>query len=401
MAVKLDENHVVVTFQEITAQREAAIQIEKQKILLDNILKHSSNGISVGEMVRDNAGNIVDIRTIIANDAAVKFTGIPKELYLLKTGAELDPSFIGSAYFQMCVKSMETGEPFITQYHFEAIGRWLEVSVSKMDNEHQIYIFTDVTTIKEAQLQLERTVEELRRSNQSLEEFAYAASHDLQEPLRKIQYFSDRLKKGLTTVTPEENSALLERMESSTIRMRTLIDDLLVYSQVSVKQDRLDPVELTDAVEMVLQDLEAIISQTGAVILLDKLPTINGDERQLRQMFQNLIGNAIKYRKPDVVPEVFIRCSIVQTKDPVLNLFAEKPNGKFYLIEVSDNGIGFEQENAEKIFKVFQRLHGRSEYEGTGVGLAIVQKVVSNHNGYISAEGQPGKGSIFRVLLPA
>jgi len=528
-SVKMGSDGVVVTFADITEQKNTALAIQQQNALLDNILTYSSNGISVGEMIRDKEGNIIDIRTIIANDAAVKYTGIPKELYLSKSASELDPNFTGSSYFNLCVKCMETGEPFLTQYYIKSIGRWLEVSVSRMNENRQIYIFTDVTTIKETQiqleeyvttlktvfdvaqtgmftfapvfnqngdiidfrfvmanptiaayvqqspdaligelgsrlfpeyltngifemcktayrtgeirrqdinykvrerniyldlqcakigdhvlvsftdhtplrqahLQLEQMVDQLKRSNASLEEFAYAASHDLQEPLRKIHTFSDRLMQDLWQKMHTGQQQMFERILSSTKRMRTLIEDLLSYSQVSSKSTSLEHVELQNIIQHVLQDLEATIIETDAHIQVDKLPTVLGDELQLRQLFQNLVGNALKYRKHDITPEIIIATRMVDETDPVLKGLTGGVRGTYHLIEVKDNGIGFEQEYAEKIFQVFQRLHGKTEYEGTGVGLAIVQKVVNNHKGFITVESKPGEGSSFKVLLPA
>ena len=158
---RLNGDTAVGNFNDITKRKSAQELAAQQTSLLDNILTHSSNGISVGEMIRDSNGNIIDIKTIMANDAALKFTGLPKEVYLNKTAAEVDPTFIGSVYHRMCVKCMETGEPFITQYYLASIGAWLEVTVSKMDEDRQIYIFTDVTTIKESQIALERSSERL------------------------------------------------------------------------------------------------------------------------------------------------------------------------------------------------------------------------------------------------
>ncbi|MEI6948988.1 ATP-binding protein [Paraflavisolibacter sp. H34] len=383
------------------AQREASLQLQEQRSLLDNILKHSSNGISVGEMIRDADGRIIDMQTVMANEAAATLTGLPRNTVLSQTGSELDAHFPQSDFFQRCIRCMETGEPFIAQYFLASSGKWLEVSVSKMDETHQIYIFTDVTSIKKAQLDQQKLVEDLQRSNASLEEFAYVASHDLQEPLRKIRFFSERLKAGLDLPPGHDSHRMLERMEVATIRMKTLIDDLLAFSQVSSKPTAHSPVDLGDVVHQVLQDLEAAISETGAVLHVDPLPRIAGDERQLRQLFQNLIGNALKYRKPGVPPEVTVSCRAAGRNDPGAPATGGTADGPWHRIQVTDNGIGFDPEDAENIFKVFHRLHGRSEYEGTGVGLAIVQKVVQNHGGHISAIGEPGKGATFRLLLPA
>ena len=189
------------------------------------------------------------------------------------------------------------------------------------------------------------------------------------------------------------------RMESAATRMRVLIDDLLSYSKASALPNEWQPLDLSMTLQHVLQDLEAAIADKGARITAAGLPVVQGDERQLQQMLQNLVGNAIKYHKPGTAPEVQIRGDKVILPN---SGYTSPPDakGSYQLIEVMDNGIGFRPEEAEKIFKVFQRLHGRAEYEGTGVGLSIVQKVVLNHKGFIQAEGRLGEGATFRVFLP-
>lgn len=521
------EGGILSTTRDRRAQREAERNEQEKTLLLDNILTHSSNGIAVGEMIRDSKGNIVDIKTLVANDAAVRFTGFPKEDYLSKTGAELDPSFTRSAFFQMCVECMETGAPFITQYFLEGVGAWLEVSVSKMDDNRQIYIFTDVTSIKEAQmalessarqlttiinttqagffmirpvyegseitdfrftlvnqvmaafvgdqaedlidqlaslkfetykynglferlrdvyltgvqqqfdihysgkivdawanmritrvgdkvlgtftditqlktlqLQLEQNIEELKRSNAYLEEFAHAASHDLKEPIRKIQTFSERLQYSLEDRMTEIEAGIFQRMQTAASRMNQLVEDLLTYSQVSETPLQKEEVDLNKKLQIVLSDLDVQIEGKMAVIEVQSLPVVKGYRRQLQQLFQNLISNALKYSKWDIPPQIVISSRSVTGADLPHHLpmaISEKP---FHLIEVQDNGIGFEQEYADRIFKMFQRLHGRGEYEGTGIGLSIARKVIDNHQGYIWAQSQVGEGATFSFLLP-
>jgi signal transduction histidine kinase len=193
---------------------------------------------------------------------------------------------------------------------------------------------------------------------------------------------------------------MFERIENATLRMRNLIEDLLAYSEVGAQFSTNEIVNTNAVVEHVLQDLESAIQDTKAKITRNSLPKIRGDERQLRQLFQNLIGNSLKYHSPDRRPEISILCQEVNRNDARLAPHPQLSGKDTYLIEIRDNGIGFEQEQAEKIFQVFQRLHGRSEYQGTGVGLAIVQKVVQNHHGVVVAEGAPGKGATFRIFLP-
>ncbi len=381
--------------------QERTQELESQKNLFDNILTNSSNGISVTEMIRDEKGAVVDARTILVNDAAIKHVGLPREIYLSKTANEIDPNILKSDYGQTCLRTLETGEPSLSQYFVEMTGRWQELTISKMDDDHLIHIFTDITPVKQAQLQLERTIEELRKSNANLEEFAYAASHDLKEPLRKILMFSDRIKEDLSDKLSEKGKLYFERMELATKRMGSLIDDLLEYSYVSKGAVTDEAVDLNEIVNVVLEDLEIEIQQKNAAVEVGSLPRVNGNKRQLQQLFQNLLTNALKYQGPNNKPLVQISSSVLQAGDELLVRKALPAGKSYHLLEVKDNGIGFDQENADRIFNVFTRLHGNAEFQGSGIGLSIVYKVVKQHQGEIWAESKPGEGASFKLLLPA
>ncbi len=227
---------------------------------------------------------------------------------------------------------------------------------------------------------------ELRRSNAELEQFAYVASHDLQEPLRKIQAFGDLLGTKHGAALPEEGRGYVGKMKASAGRMSRLIDDLLSFSRVTTHAKPFTRVNLADTVREVVDDLELRAEKVGGRIEVGELPEVEGDAVQMRQLFQNLIGNALKFHRPDV--------------PPVVRVSAEHGAGG-WTIAVADNGIGFEDRHAARIFQVFQRLHGRDEYEGTGVGLAICRKIVDRHGGTITAHGRPGEGATFVVTLPA
>lgn len=242
---------------------------------------------------------------------------------------------------------------------------------------------------------------QLTKSNLSLEEFAYASSHDLQAPLRKVIYYIEQLKKELGEQLKEKSLQILSRIENSTGRMTTLIDDLLTFSYISKGSGELAEIDLNQQVKDVLEDLELEVAEKGVKITVEELPKVRGNGRQFHQFFQNLIGNAIKYTKPDVVPVIQITSYEVTGRDVKASLPPETIDKKYHLIQLKDNGIGFEQEYAEDIFKVFIRLHSTSHYPGTGIGLSIVQKVVENHNGYIWAESNPGEGASFKILLPS
>ncbi|MBO9682581.1 MAG: PAS domain-containing protein, partial [Flavisolibacter sp.] len=370
------------TLQQRVAERTE--ELEEQRNLLNNILINSSNGISVTEMMRDENGTIIDAKTILANDAAVSFTGLTREMYLSKTAKEIDPDILESHYGKTCIKTLETGEPSFTQYYLEYTGRWLELTISKMDDAHLIHIFTDVTPIKEAQLQLERLVKDLKRSNVNLEEFAYAASHDMKEPIRKIHFFANRLKEELEPLLNQRQHLLFDKLETASQRVSDLIDDLLTYSQVTKgMEEEQQEVNLDEIIKAVLQDLELQVHEKDAEVKIAPLPAVKGNRRQLQQLFQNLINNALKYSKENEHPVISITASLVKGRDVKPELPLERGNLHYHLIEVSDNGIGFSQHDAERIFNVFTRLHGNSEYKGTGVGLSIARKVAENHKGFI------------------
>jgi len=236
---------------------------------------------------------------------------------------------------------------------------------------------------------LQKINKELYRSNQNLEEFAHAASHDLKEPVRKIHFFTAQLKEQLQEQLTETQSKAFTRIENASQRMGNLIDDLLLYSHVSQRPHEQEDVDLNLKVRNTLEDLELDIAEKNAVIDMKKLPVVKGYRRQLQQLFQNLISNAIKYSKADEPPRIEISSGE-----------AEEGGTRYHVITVKDNGIGFPKEYAEKIFQMFTRLHGKNEYSGTGVGLSIVKKVVENHNGFIKVESKVGEGSAFRIYLP-
>jgi PAS domain S-box-containing protein len=376
-------------------------ELENQRNLLNNILFNSSNGISVTETIKDEGGKVIDFATILANDAAVRCTGLDKETYLTKTARQIDPDFLNSDYGKISLQTLATGEASITQYFLEATNRWLELTVSRMDDNHLIHIFTDITPVKEAQLRLEHLVDDLKRSNANLEEFAYAASHDMQEPIRKIQFFSDRLQAELGEALTERQRYLFQRLQNASDRMRTLIDDLLAYSRVSRGSLEFTEVDLNQKLELVLGDLELQLQEKRAEVQADPLPVVNGNSRQLQQLLHNLLNNSLKYSGDGESSRIDIFYEPVKGMEVKPELSSEEGNRRFHHIIIRDNGIGFKQEDAERIFNIFTRLHGASEYQGTGVGLSIARKVVENHKGYIWAESETGKGAAFNILLPA
>ena len=251
---------------------------------------------------------------------------------------------------------------------------------------------------KQAEEALAWQAAELARSNAELEQFAYVASHDLQEPLRKIQTFGGRLESTSGDALSDQGRDYVSRMRDAAGRMQALIDGLLTLSRVTSRAQPFVPVELSPAVREVLSDLAVRIEGDGAVVEVGGLPTIDADPTQMRQLFLNLIGNAIKFRRDGVPPVVKVHSELLQ--GPAGNASEGRESDGVCPIVVDDNGIGFDQSQAGRIFALFQRLHSRGEYQGTGIGLAICQKIVQRHGGTIIAIGVPGQGARFIVRLP-
>jgi signal transduction histidine kinase len=243
-------------------------------------------------------------------------------------------------------------------------------------------------SLEAANADLGRTNAELARSNSELEQFASVASHDLQEPLRKVQTFGDQLERRHGASLDEEAKDYLRRMRSASARMSVLIDDLLRFSRVTTHAKPHVAVDLQRVAREVVQDLETRIADSGGQVDIGRLPTVRADPTQMRQLLQNLIGNALKFHRPGVPPVVAV--TPVPAPRPGTASFA-----------VRDNGIGFEDTYTERIFRVFERLHPRDVYAGTGIGLALCRKIAERHGGSITAEGRPGEGATFTVVLPA
>lgn len=417
-----DSNKVALLFTDISERRKSEEALKQSERNLRNTILQAPVAMSILK----GPQFVVEI----ANERMYELWGRSRKELLGKSIFEGLPEVRDQGYEELLTAVYNTGEPFSAHD--------IPVSLPRNGNIETVYInllytafregdgtitgimaiATEVTEQVVARRRIEEVVaertkelakandalvhsnKELERSNANLEEFAYAASHDLKEPMRKIQLFSDRLKTSLLDKLAPEEKNYFDRILQATHRMNTLIDDLLMYSHVSNGIAMEEMVDLNQKVQMVLEDLELEIADKKATVSFNNLPVIRGHRRQLQQLFQNLIGNAIKYAKQGTAPIVDISSRIVNGDDNVIPAGVEKKDIRYHLVEVRDNGIGFEPGDAERIFNVFTRLHGIAEYKGTGVGLSIARKVVENHGGYIWAESRPGEGSVFKVLLP-
>ncbi len=273
--------------------------------------------------------------------------------------------------------------PSLSSIVFE--DRFVLTEADKVEIAESIERVTE--SLRLSRQELSDANQELERSNRELQQFAYVASHDLQEPLRKVVAFGDRLKTNYADVLDERGVDYLERMQNAALRMRHLIEALLAYSRVSTTAGTMAEVSLAEVVHLVLSDLDHTINECGAEVVVGELPQIKADRLQIGQLLQNLISNAIKYRKPD--GQVKVAVSSFQ-----------QPGSSFVEIQVKDNGIGFDEKYLDRIFAPFQRLHSRQEYSGTGIGLAICKKIVERHGGTITARSAPDEGALFLVTLP-
>lgn len=313
-----------------------------------------------------------------------------------------------------------SGQAFSAEYRLQSRdGRWLwirdeAILLREKDGQTQYLqgLMVDITELKQSELAVKTYTQQLERSNRELQDFAYIASHDLQEPLRKIQAFGERLAVKFQDQLQGEGSDYIERMSNSAARMQALINDLLTYSRVTTQAKPFTLVDLKQVAIQVIADLEERLQETGGKIELADLPVIDAEPLQMRQLFLNLLGNALKFHHPGTPPLVKVDCRLVElpsgrsrllrpstgSPEPVRSFLTAY--GTVIQITITDNGIGFDEKYLDRIFLPFQRLHSRVEYEGSGIGLAICRKIVDRHNGSLVAASAPGQGSTFTITLP-
>ncbi len=333
------------------------------------------------------------LRFLTVNQAAIDHYGYSRDEWAQMTLLDIRPSSEIAALQKWRAAGNASGKSFALWRHRKKNGELIDVEVSADDlifdgKAARLVLAHDVTERMRAELKLKRSLIELGARNRELHDFAFIASHDLQEPLRKVRAFADRLVQNYSPVLQAQGLEYLTRMSSAVARMQRLIDALLDYSRVLSHSHSLVQVDLDLVLRGVLDDLDERLRDSGGVVNLERLPVVWGDASLLGQVFQNLIVNALKFHKPGRPPIVHLRVREADTEVPG------------WLIELEDNGIGFANEFGEKIFAPFQRLHGRDVYEGTGIGLAVVRRIVEHHGGQIHADGRVGEGATFQITLP-
>lgn len=376
--------------------------ITTEKLAIDKIRTNERLYRVMAENMPDSAVLLIDSSRTIQLIEGHKWNEelFPKSNLI---GKSLDYLLRGNfeQYLEYYEKAFD-GEP--QEFETSFGNKYYKVGIIPVyDSAHQIFavlaVYHDITAIKRYQSELEERISDLNRSNKDLEQFAYIASHDLQEPLRKIRAFGDRLSAKYKDLLTGDGTLYLDRMENAAERMQRMIDDLLTFSRVSRPKETFANTDLSVVVKEVVSDLEIPIETKHAIVNIGDLPAIEAIPTQMRQLFQNIIGNALKFTREGVRPVIDIAAEPAPQSE-VCNLTVEEPDKKFIKVSIADNGIGFDEKYKDRIFSLFQRLHSRSEYEGTGIGLSVCKKIVEFHNGSINVHSTPGKGSVFIFYLP-
>ncbi len=390
---------VGVILRDIASRRRTEEALEKEHHLLSSLLDAVPDAI----FVKDLRG-----RYILSNRAHREFLNLstPAEVEG-KISADFFPPEVAERYQADDEAVMKTGEPLLNHLEpaVDRAGNLLWRSSSKIPLRGPdgrisglVCLSIDVTERQEAEEKLRIFAAQLQNSNDQLQEFASVVSHDLQEPLRKVMAFGDRLKTKCNDALSDQGREYLERMQDATRRMQTLIRDLLTLARITSQGQPFQRVDLAKIVREVVSDLEIRIEQTRARVEVGFLPVIDADPAQMRQLFQNLLGNALKFQRPGEPPEVIVSSKIVSLRENTPP--GALPGDEACQVVVQDNGIGFEPQFAERIFAIFQRLHTRDKYEGTGIGLSVCRKITDRHGGNIVAKSSDGEGAAFIVTLP-
>jgi signal transduction histidine kinase/CHASE3 domain sensor protein len=397
-AVKLEDGFVV-TFTNITNQKRQRLILEERGLLL----KEAEALANMGSWKWDETN-----QAMVWSDGLYKILDRDPENFMPDWASFFDNV---SAEDRPSVEKFisdirNTQEGAAIEYRIKSNGAFKYLSLTSKPSSTAVSVLDilgtviDITDRKMYETQLEQNAAELKRSNEDLEQFAYVASHDLQEPLRKIRAFGDRLINRYGSKLDEQGEDYIKRMQSASTRMQTLIEDLLSFSRVSRNTEVFQSMDMNQIIAEIKDDLDIQIKMEGAHFKIGKIPSVTGEKTQIKRLFQNLINNAIKFHKPNEAPVVEVTGMTMKPQDIRQEFAVVLPPSSYVMISVKDNGIGFDERFTEKIFNIFQRLHGRTDYEGTGIGLAICRKIVINHRGFITARSKQNVGSEFVVILP-
>ena len=384
---------------------------EKYRTLFTSI----NQGFALCELIRNEEGKGIDYYMLEGNSNYERQSGVSMEMMLGKSLLQVFPT-VDKWWIDTYAAVVDDQSPAVFEKYFEITQRWFEVNAYPVSKERFAILFSDITERKQAEgiqkeftekleTQIQQRTQELLKINEELSQFAYVTSHDLQEPLRKVKNFISCLVNEEKETVSESGKHYLERAYSTVQRMQSLINDLLAYSRLKKGELKFERLNMNIILSHVKDDLKEAILETGAVLDAQELFEINGIPFQLRQLFNNLIGNALKFSREGINTHIVIKSETAKGKkfnDYLLKDHVEKllPKASYCHISISDNGIGFDSQYNDRIFEVFQRLHGQEQYRGTGIGLAICKKIIENHNGIITAKGKVNEGATFDIYLP-
>jgi PAS domain S-box-containing protein len=370
------------TIMDITQRKLTEEKLRENEERYRRFFENMHETFIIQELVVDEEGRAIDVRYLDLNPAAERVIGRLRSEIVGHTRSEIagkpDPEGV-----EMVKQVTTSGEPFHMVRYSLGFDGWFESFTYSLGSGIAATLALDISERKRAENKLAETLVELERSNQELEQFAYVASHDLQEPLRMISSYTQLLSQRYQGQLDEKAQKYIAYAVDGAVRMQQLINDLLAYSRVNTRGQQPEPIDTNGLVGEVLRNLSVIIRESQAQVTKDELPTVRADPTQLRQLFQNLISNAIKFHSDAPVQVHISACDL----------------GNAWRFAVKDNGIGIEAQYAERIFIIFQRLHTRQEYPGTGIGLAVCKRIVERHGGKIWFESEPGKGSTFYFTL--
>jgi len=392
---------------------------EKYRTLFTSI----DQGFSFCELIRNKEGKGIDFYVLEVNSTYEKQAGVSAEMVLDKSILQVFPT-LDKWWIETYAAVVDNQRPVVFEKYFEVSQRWFAINAYPGEKDMFAILFSDITERKEAEekikesekkfrelstvleqkvqqrtIQLEEKNTELQSMNRELEAFTYVSSHDLQEPLRKIQAFAGIILEKENQNLTDKGRNYFHLMRNAAQRMQTLIQDLLAFSKLSTADRKFETTDINTIIDGVKREFKDAIAEKHAIITVKEMCDVKIIPFQFRQLMHNLVNNALKFSNPEIPPHITIESRNIKYSE--INIANLPPQNEYCHITVTDNGIGFEKEFAEKIFEVFQRLHGKEEYAGTGIGLAIVKKIVTNHNGIITATSELKKGTTFDIYIPA
>lgn len=390
-----DKKYTLTSYQDITERKKIEQQLAEQKAFAELIVDNDPAMILAYDL---------NLNIILWNKKSEEHTGLKREDVIGKNTLELFPEYNNEQWLSAINSVLVDGKSFhypkVKFLHKKGYGESWGIPLRNTGQQiiGLLFITRDISENVEMTKALEQNNSDLKKINKELESFNYISSHDLQEPLRQIQNFASRIIDMEQNNLSEKGKDYFEKLNNAAKRMQTLITDLLAYSQTKIGVKKYEVVNLKEMVNEVIEDFTEIINEKQAIIEVEDLVDLNVIHFQFRQMIHNLIGNALKFSKTDTRPHIVIINTLVKSSEITnLNLL---PDTDYYHISVADNGIGFEQQYKDRIFEVFQRLNDKQKIAGTGIGLAIVKKIVDNHNGIITATSELNKGATFDIFIP-